>query len=194
MTSSDDLVRWSPFELIRVAGLATSDSEVYFASVHANPVHGGTLLGLMPLVHGSFGCIGLALSVDGKRWSRPESLKACEVHGERTADHPVAGVALVGRQMVFFLHESVPGATYDQASPARWRTAFSKVGGLDWGTSSLARYSLPCEDFAAWTARSLAALAADGDKQAQRVVVRAPELYVCSPGSWDQAETCVRSR
>ena len=68
-----------------------------------------------------------------------------------------------------------------QASPSRWRTAFTKVGGLDWGKSRLMRYSVPCADMAAWTARTLATLAADGDAEAHALSERtAANVYACA--------------
>ena len=84
VTSSSDLLQWSPFELLSISGLDLSipaaAAEVYFIHVQTNPVHRRTLLGVMPIVHHGLGCLALALSTDGKRWSRPTPLKRCEVH------------------------------------------------------------------------------------------------------------------
>ena len=84
VTSSSDLLQWSPFELLTISGLDLSipaaAAEVYFIHVQTNPVHRRTLLGVMPIVHRGLGCRALALSTDGKRWSRPTPLKRCEVH------------------------------------------------------------------------------------------------------------------
>ncbi len=155
----------------------------------ANPVHRGTLIGVLPIVHRGLGCIGLALSTNGQQWSPPTPLKRCEVHGKRTEDHPVAGVALVKGEVVLLLHEFVPGITFDQATPSRWRTAFARVGGLDWGKSGLVRYSVPCDDFAAWTARALASLAADGDAMARAMSDRGKGgLYICAPAACKSSE------
>jgi hypothetical protein len=41
-----------------------------------------------------------------------------QVHGKRTEDHPVAGVALFEDEVLFLVHEYVPGITFDQASPS----------------------------------------------------------------------------
>ena len=70
-------------ELLTISGLDLSipaaAAEVYFIHVQTNPVHRRTLLGVMPIVHRGLGCLALALSTDGKRWSRPTPLKRCEV-------------------------------------------------------------------------------------------------------------------
>ena len=83
VTSSSDLLQWSPFELLSISGLdltiPAAAAEVYFIHVQTNPVHRRTLLGVMPIVHRGLGCLALALSTDGKRWSRPTPLKRCEV-------------------------------------------------------------------------------------------------------------------
>ena len=71
VTSSSDLLQWSPFELLTISGLDLSipaaAAEVYFIHVQTNPVHRRTLLGVMPIVHRGLGCLALALSTDGAR-------------------------------------------------------------------------------------------------------------------------------
>ena len=43
------------------------------------------------------------------------------------------------------------------------------------------RYSVPCADMAAWTARTLATLAADGDAEAHALSERtAADVYACA--------------
>ena len=43
-----------------------------------------------------------------------------QVHGKRTEDHPVAGVALFEDEVLILVHEYVPGITFDQARVRAW--------------------------------------------------------------------------
>ena len=83
VATSTDLVHWEPFEPIIISGhdvLAASSGDLYFFSVHANPVHSGSLIAQFPLVQHARGCIGLALSIDGVQWSRVTPLVRCSQH------------------------------------------------------------------------------------------------------------------
>lgn len=114
-TSMDGGQRWSPFRLLDVVGLPPHSGEVYYWSAQRNPAHGDTLLAVAPIVHHGRGCVGLSLSVDGHTWSTPEPLVRCGVHGERTVDHPVAGVVATREgSVLFFVHREVPLISQDK--------------------------------------------------------------------------------
>lgn len=53
-----------------------------------NPAHNRSLLAVFPLAHRARGCLGVAASLDGVRWSRVTPLLACALYGERTLDQP----------------------------------------------------------------------------------------------------------
>ena len=114
-------------------------------------MHKGSLLALFPLVHKLRGCVGLAASRDGVRWSRITPLRGCAVHGERATDHPVAGMLRRGEHVWLYLHEHVPGISADRMSP--W-PLFKQ---LDYASprAGLVRYSIPVATLRRWTRQSL---------------------------------------
>ena len=166
-TSQDNGKTWSPFRMIEVVGLAPSEAEVYFWAAHSNPAHGLTLIALAPIVHHGRGCIGLSLSVDGHTWGAPTPLLQCDVRGERSMDHPVAGmiVSPAGTVLVFVHHE-VPFISQDKRAPiglSRYlmRREFKHGGATLW------RYELPCTTLADWTIEQLTLLASRGSERAR---------------------------
>ena len=145
----------------------------------ANPVHAASLLGLFPLAQHHRGCVGLALSLDGIRWSRVTPLLECAVHGARAEAQPVGLVLLPeSRQVAVFVHERVPGIAYDEKTPYRLAKTLRQLE-MRHGGGQVVRYTLPCEALAEWTREQLAGL----DAPAPRTVAarRSRSSYVCSP-------------
>ena len=98
VSTSTDMRSWTPFEPVVLAGHTSgtsSDGDTYFFLVQPNPVHRGSLIAIFPLVQHARGCIGLALSIDGKEWSQVTPLMRCAVHGERAENQPVGGLILL---------------------------------------------------------------------------------------------------
>jgi len=152
VSSSDDgSETWSPFELVNISGYDFFTGDIYFFAVMANPVHRGSLLAIFPLVHKLKGCLGLAASRDGVRWSRITPLRACPVHGERTVDHPVAGLVHRGDEVWLYIHERVPGISADRLSP--W--PLFKHLELAAQPARLVRYRMPVALLRRWTRQSL---------------------------------------
>ena len=110
---SDDAVTWSDFQLVDLKGYLPHEGDVYFFAAQRNPVDEKTLIALFPLSVPPNGCIMLAFSRDGVRWSGLKSLVASEpALGGRTEEHPVAGGAILsadGRRMHVYVQEKVPG-------------------------------------------------------------------------------------
>jgi hypothetical protein len=172
VSSSLDLVHWSPFEPIVVRGhdvLSATEGDIYFWLVQTNPVLARTLIALFPLVHHHRGCIGLSLSVDGTTWSRVTPLLRCEVHGARAETQPVGFALLPRGELAVFVHERVPGIAYDEKTPHRLSMSLQRLMSRR-GGASIVRYTLPCEKFARWTAEGLAELGMPVN----------PYLYLCS--------------
>ena len=136
--------------------MADEEGDIYFFSVLANPAHRGSLLALFPLVHRLRGCLGIAASLDGVRWSRITPLRSCLVSGERAVDHPVAGLVRRGEVVWLYVHEKVPGITADRLSP--W-PLFKQLEAVA-PRAGLVRYSLPVDTLREWTERSLRDLTA----------------------------------
>ena len=147
-SNAEDLAKdlWGafrPLQIFGLAGPAARAANVYFFAVDANPVDSETLLGLAPVTLGLKGFIGLSLSCDGLRWSRPEPLVDSRLaKGGRTADHPVDGVLRSGDEVYFFVHQNVPD--------------LAPTG------SRLARLTVPAPALAAWSAAAKGALSAHG--------------------------------
>ena len=118
--SADGGLTWSPFALVRIQKLSPQSGELYFFAVQPNPVHNGSLVALVPIVHRGGACIGMTLSVDGLNWSPMSPLIRCAAFGERTAHHPVAGgLVRVGlHRLALFTHEFVPNIHVDKRTPA----------------------------------------------------------------------------
>ena len=148
--SSDGGMSWSAFSPISIEGYDPSEGDVYFWAAQRNPVDNTSLIATFPLVHHLRGCIGLALSLDGVRWSRVTPLLSCDAVGERALAHPAAP-ALVrrGTALWVYIHESVPGASVDAFLPKELYTAW--VQQEDKGR--VARYTLPVSALERWTRR-----------------------------------------
>ena len=209
MSSSDDLVRWSRFVPLTMQGHGTlhpADGDMYFFLAQSNPVHARSLVALFPLVQHARGCIGIALSLNGQEWSSVTPLMSCPVHGVR-AEHQPVGVALVPRHsqgglsrqtqggvngsawdVAIFVHEHVPGISFDKNTPHKLASMLSRFERRLGPGSHIARYAIPCGAFARWTAERLAELEASsesgppGDK--------ASDSFVCSPAPASSRRWC----
>ena len=152
---------WSPFRMISIRNYVSGDGNLYFFAVQANPVHAGSLIAVFPLVHQLKGCIGLATSRDGVRWSSVVPLVRCRAHGERTEHHP-ASPAIVrdpvdGQSLLLYIQEHVPGIYQDAYMPKPmndWLQARAPV-------SRVVQYRIPPRVLEDWTQRSLAELPDD---------------------------------
>ena len=179
--SSDDGQTWSPFEQVQLEGYTTATDggkgDVYFFAVQVNPAHGGSLIAVFPLVHRMRGCIAMATSLDGVRWSRVTPLLSCSIYGERTLDQP-ASPALVrrGGEVWLYMHEEVPGITIDKMAP---RLVYSHLVKAEKG-SSVVRYAFPCAKLAEWTAEALLSWK-DTDPLSVPRSKKRPTLYSCPP-------------
>ena len=144
---------WGRFEFIRIAEYDYTQGDVYFFAVTVNPVHPSSLIALFPLAHKFRGCVAVAASTDGLRWSAPTPLLRCAVHGERTIHHPVQGFVQEGNDSVaLYVHENVPGTTSDTApSPAQ----LQDFPYLKLPRPRLVRHSLPAAALRAWTEAAL---------------------------------------
>tara|TARA_B110001452_G_scaffold188844_1_gene159135 strand:+ start:8 stop:1960 length:1953 start_codon:yes stop_codon:yes gene_type:complete len=154
VTRSADMHEWSAFELIEVRGYHHTQGDMYFLTVHVNPADPGSLIGLVPLVHRLGGCIGLTVSRDGQHWSDVTPLARCDVYGERTAHHPVAGLIPRGDVVDLYVHENVPGITADRVS----ERALRRFPYLRQPPSKLVRYSVAKTVLSTWTSAALGAM------------------------------------
>ena len=155
VTSSSDLVSWSPFRLLRMQGYRYAQGDVYTFAAQASPVDGDSLLAVFPVAHLLQGCICLAASRDGVRWSHPTPVLGCAVNGERTVHHPASTLLLRGDQVHLYVHENVVGITTSMMSAG---PTLARYGYLRLPPSRVVRYSIPADRLAAWTRRALAAL------------------------------------
>lgn len=151
-SSADEGATWSAFSLISISGYEMAQGDVYFFVVSANPALPGSLLALFPLAHQFRGCIGLAASADGLRWSAPTPLLRCAVHGERAVHHPAAGLVVDGDEVAIFVHENVPGTTTDGLPTTAELKAYPY---LKTGRTRLMRHTIPAKDLRRWTMAAL---------------------------------------
>ncbi len=160
MTRSRDGGRsWSRFSPIEIAGYNHTQGDLYFFGVQLNPADDSTLLATFPLVHHLHGCIGMALSRDGVRWSRVTPLMACEAVGERTLAHPAAPAMIRrGGTVWVYVHESVPGASVDAYMPYALYEAWRAIE----AEGRVARYDLPMSALERWSRRARRSLAQGG--------------------------------
>ena len=162
---------WQPFQLLRVGGLEWTALRTSHFEVQTNPVHPGTLLALVPLVHCGGACIGITFSVDGLEWSplRPivGTTPWLSSDGARTSSRPVAGgLVMVGRvRVACFIHEHVPRGKDEiniRFSPlSTWELAqWNKVHPVQRRSSpsKIVRIEFPCSRLALWTSRGLRTL------------------------------------
>ena len=98
-SSKDDGLTWSRFELIKLQGYNHQTGNVYFFAAQVNPVRSDTLVAFFPLEHTFSACICMATSRDGILWSVIQPVLPCSVAGERPTDHPMFGLAKMGKQM-----------------------------------------------------------------------------------------------
>ena len=153
VATSADLVVWSPFQLLQIAGYSTpSQGDVYFWAAAVNPAAPTTLLAVFPIVDRLRGCLALSASRDGVRWSPPAPLLRCQVYGERTAHHPAAGVVARGDDVWLYVHENVPGVVADKVN-ARILSRFKY---LRQPPPRLVRYAIGREALRRWTEGALA--------------------------------------
>ena len=156
VTRSSDMVHWGAFESIELAGYARLQGDIYFLAAASNPVDEGSLVGLIPVVHRGVGCIGISLSVDGRRWAPAVPLTRCardiidgvtdKLHdGRRTVHHAVNGVVQRGGHVLLFVHENVPGIVEGTSPEHR-------------GPSRIVRYAVPAATFSKWTMCNLRVL------------------------------------
>ncbi|KAL1525993.1 hypothetical protein AB1Y20_020818 [Prymnesium parvum] len=153
--STDEGASWSAFSLISLAGYRYPQGDLYFFSVQPNPAANGSLLALFPIVHKFRGCVGMAVSEDGVRWSAITPLLRCAVHGERTVHHPVAGVLRRGDAAHVYIHHNVPGVTADVSPSSRAKAEFPY---LDLPPTKLVRYTIPLKALHSWTMESMMSL------------------------------------
>ena len=149
-TSVDDGRSWTPFQMIILRGYEHKHGEIYFFAAQVNPVHPSSMVAIFPMVHRFRGCIAASVSLDGQHWTAPTPLIPCDVDGERTIDHPVAGLLRRGERVIFYVHENVPGISDDRAF-----TQPQSLPSYLRRQSRLVRYSLPVADFRRWAIRSL---------------------------------------
>ena len=119
---SDPAGPYGPFEMLKIDGYTNLRSgNIYTAVVHEHPLEPTMLLGLFSVnegvphrVNGDGRCyIAVALSCDGKRWSRLTPLLQTAGMKGRTYDQPVSGLVRRGSSVHFFVHRDV-----SQISPA----------------------------------------------------------------------------
>jgi len=116
---SPDLITWGAFKTIELLGYDYPQGDIYFFAAQVNPVHPSSMIALFPVVHRYRGCIAMAVSHDGDRWSSPISLSQCGVFGDRTQDHPVAGMVHLTEsgQVMLYIHRNVPFVQVDMFTP-----------------------------------------------------------------------------
>lgn len=109
LTTSTDLVTWTPFKTISIDGYAASEGDIYFFAAQLNPFNHKQVIALAPIVHNGCGCIALLSSMDGVRWTRPKPLLRVNVDltGARTVSHPVAGIVVRDGHVIFYFHINV---------------------------------------------------------------------------------------
>lgn len=152
--SADDGTTWSPFQQVQLDGYA-GRGDIYFFAVQVNPVHAGSLVAVFPLVHRMRGCISIAVSVDGVRWSRITPLLSCSIYGERTMDQPaLPSMVRRGGEVWLYVHEEVPGITVDRSTS---RASYSHMAKSE-KASGVVRYAFPCMKLANWTGHALSSL------------------------------------
>ena len=123
---------------------------------------GPRLQATFPLVHRMRGCIGLAASVDGVRWSRVTPLLSCSIYGERTLDQPaVPAMVRRGGEVWLYIHEEVPGITFDRAVPLILQPHLLDAE----QPSRVVRYAFPCGLLARWTEGAISSLEASSSSR-----------------------------
>ena len=67
---SKDGLEWSRFKALSIDRYNLTQGDIYFWAAQTNPAHNTSLVAIFPVVHQLQGCIGIAFSIDGQRWSR----------------------------------------------------------------------------------------------------------------------------
>ena len=149
--SFDDGETWSPFEQVHLDSYG-GEGDIYFFAVQINPAHKNSLITVFPLVHRVRGCVAVAVSTDGVRWSRITPLLSCSIYGERTMDQPaLPAMVRRGSEVWLYVHEEVPGITIDRMTP---RLAYAQMVKYE-KSSNVVRYAFPCLKLARWTSVAL---------------------------------------
>lgn len=201
--SKDNGRSWSPFSQLHIEQWAPSNGDLYFFSVQPNPVHNGSLVAMVPVVHHFSACVSLTFSVDGLRWSPLSPLVRCAAYGERSAHHPVSGglVRVSQERIALLVHESVPYIYVDKRTPEvlrvwledakvrGWRHAGSGTPAIGAAAkhgpemSQLVRYEFGCGLLAQWTRKGLQALRdgtrRDGGSTLDEILAN-PQRFQCS--------------
>ena len=181
---------------------APSNGDLYFFSVQSNPVHNGSLVAMVPVVHHFSACVSLTFSVDGLRWSPLSPLVRCAAYGERSAHHPVSGglVRVSQERIALLVHESVPYIYVDKRTPEvlrvwledakvrGWRHAGSGTPAIGAAAkrgpemSQLVRYEFGCGLLAQWTRKGLQALRDGTQREGGTIdeVLANPQRFQCS--------------
>ena len=169
MTRSSHGHEWQPFQQIQILHLQPALASLSFFAVQTNPVHSGSLLALVPLVHCTHAYVGITFSVDGLTWSPVVPLVQAAAwlasDGEHASSQPVAGgLRSVGNgRVACFIHQDIPRGGYEQAIPVTRETPLVLA---KWAEkrlhqraprppSSIMRIEFPCSRLALWTRRGL---------------------------------------
>lgn len=169
LTSSDDGGEtWSRFRLVKLDGFEPSSADVYFFSVHRNPAHNQSLLAVYPLVQHFQGCLCLSVSLDGRRWSKPDPLARCGVAGERATSQNAAGFIERGGVVDLYVHEGVPGIQVDASTPLSLHKFWSRHE----RESRLSRFTVPLAALRLWTEEALKGLLASEPDASRRPTAR----------------------
>jgi len=122
---------WSAFDLVRIPGYDAAANNVYLGVFNVNPVDPDTVVGLFAMsgapkdeLTRPWGAIRLAVSCDGVRFSRAETLATSfQAREGRATDHPVDGIVHDGDDVLLFLHTNVPGVrrSFTRPVPRRRR-------------------------------------------------------------------------
>ena len=154
VTRSTDTFSWSPFELLTIQDYRYSQGDLYFFAAQVNPVQPDSLIAIFPLVHLLRACIGVAFSLDGRRWSSITPLVTCDAYGDRAVSHPVAGLVRSGEHVLLFVHEEVPNVRLDLFTPYPLQTYWKANS----PSARISRYAIPIARLKRWTAQRLAEL------------------------------------
>ena len=109
---------------------------IYFATVHQNPIdNGASLVGMFPVLTPRDSCVALAVSVDGHAFSELECIATAsraQATGEQS-DHPVDGLVVRGDHAYFYVSFDLP------------------VAGPSGGAPRMDRYAIPLDVLADFT-------------------------------------------
>ena len=167
MTTSTDLISWTPFQQIRVDGYDHRKGNIYFFAAQVNPVDAQSLIAFFPLEHLSGGCVCMATSRDGLAWSEATPILRCPVINFRAESHPAAGLIMTpgSSEAWLYVQTDVPLITLDNEDGKRkngedddaqlLEDTYERFPYLRRNGSRLLRYSLPAQMLRDWTRRAL---------------------------------------